>query len=403
MQMNQRHWNEPMQPLLAVFAVIWTVCALSSSSFAEESSGRKIEFERDVRPILSDKCVHCHGPDSEHRQADLRLDQADSADCTIEPGDPDASELIARILADDADLLMPPPEAKKPLTESEKATLIEWIRQGAEWKKHWSFEAPEQPSIPDDGAAGWSRNAIDRFVLARLEQEGFSPTDRASKTKLIRRLTYDLTGLPPTIEEVDAFLADTSSDAYEHLVDRLLASKHFGERMAVMWLDAARYGDTSVYHADGPRDMWAWRDTVVKAYNENMPFDRFSSAQLAAEYLPDASLDEKILGGFNRNNGTTDEGGAFAEEYRVEYCVDRVKTTSTIWLGLTMECAQCHDHKYDPISQKEYYEFYAFFNVSADGGMQTRNGNAEPTLPIPDPAKEAKLPATQQEKQEAEQ
>ncbi|MFN3189619.1 MAG: DUF1553 domain-containing protein [Aureliella sp.] len=388
-----------MKPLLASVPAICSTWILPFLCFGADSAERKIEFERDVRPILSDKCVHCHGPDSKYRQADLRLDQAESAEYTIEPGDPESSELIARILSDDAELLMPPPEAKKPLSEAEKATLMEWIRQGAEWRKHWSFETPEQLSVPTADGDQWSRNSIDHFILDRLKQEGVTPSGRASKTKLIRRLTYDLTGLPPTIEEVDSFLADTSDQAYEHLVDRLLASKHYGERMAVMWLDAARYGDTSVYHADGPRDMWAWRDTVVKAYNENMPFDRFSIAQLAADYLPDASLDEKILGGFNRNNGTTDEGGAFAEEYRVEYCVDRVKTTSTIWLGLTMECAQCHDHKYDPISQKEYYEFYAFFNVSADGGMQTRNGNAEPTLPVPDPAKEAKLPQTEEEKQ----
>ena len=378
-----------------------SICVLAISfgtgGAAVGSEKRELKFDRDVRPILSDKCFHCHGPDEANREADLRLDLEEAARYAI--GDQKHSELIERIDSDDATLLMPPSEAKKPLTDKEKAILKDWIADGAKWTQHWSFVPPKADSsaqLATDDPSEWAQNPIDDFVLSKLGDVDLKPSPEASKTTLIRRLTFDLTGLPPTLEEVDEFLADASPEAYESLVDRLLASKHFGERMAVMWLDAARYGDTSVYHADGPRDMWAWRDSVVRAYNSNMPFDQFSIAQLAADHLPEATLEEQILGGFNRNNGTTDEGGAFAEEYRVEYCVDRVKTTSTIWLGLTMECAQCHDHKYDPISQQEYYQFYAFFNVSSDKGMQTRKGNAEPVIEVPDPSKEEKIPGTRQ-------
>ncbi len=358
-------------------------------------AAEQVSYDRDVRPILSNKCYQCHGPDSEHREADLRLDLEAAMRAVVVPGDVDASELIARVLSEDVELVMPPPQAKKDLTAEELEILQAWVAQGAVWTRHWAFSEIEAPPVPV--ARSGCVNPIDTFVHQRLAAEGLSPSPPASRSKLIRRVTYDLTGLPPTLMEVDDFLLDASENAYERVVDRLLASQHFGERMAVMWMDAARYGDTSVYHADGPRDMWAWRDAVIKAYNQNMPFDRFSKAQLAGDLLPEASLDEQVLAGFNRNNGTTDEGGAIAEEYRVEYAVDRVKTTSTVWLGLTMECAQCHDHKYDPISQEDYYRFYAFFNASADGGMQTRNGNAEPTLAIPDPAKELLLPDAERE------
>lgn len=357
----------------------------------------QIRFDRDIRPILSDKCYHCHGPDEQHRQADLRLDLKQAAmETAIQPGDADRSELVARILSEDPDSVMPPPDSNKTLNAREKQLLQSWIAEGAAWTNHWSFVPPQATRHPGKlQGASWCRNPIDDFVLASMEERGLAPTREANKSTLIRRLSYDLTGLPPSLKEVDAFLEDTSPDAYEKVVDRLLASKHFGERMAAMWLDAARYGDTSVYHADGPRDMWAWRDTVIQAYNDNMPFDRFSTAQLAGDLLPNATLEERILSGFNRNNGTTDEGGAIAEEYRVEYAVDRVKTTSTVWLGLTMECAQCHDHKYDPISQKDYYRFFAFFNMSQDKGMQTRDGNAAPLLPIPNPENERKRPLVQ--------
>lgn len=357
--------------------------------------GQQVEFARDIRPILSDKCFFCHGPDEENREAGLRLDLQEEAEAAIVAGDPDASELIARIISDDPDSLMPPAESNKSLSAKEIELLKRWVEQGAEWTGHWSFIAPSKPSVSETESQ--TLGPIDALISERLAEQGMKLSPEASREKLLRRVTFDLTGLPPTIEEIEAFCSDTSDDAFEKVVDRLLDSPRYGQRMALAWLDAARYGDTSVYHADGPRDMWAWRDAIVKAYNDNLPFDQFSIAQLAGDLLPDATLDQQVLAGFNRNNGTTDEGGAIAEEYRVEYCVDRVKTTATVWLGLTMECAQCHDHKYDPITMKDYYRFYAFFNVSSDTGMQTRKGNAAPTIPIPDPENERRLPGVEQQ------
>ncbi len=358
-------------------AALW-VCA-SLTSIADEP----LRFDRDVRPILSDKCFHCHGPDAENRQADLRLDLEEAAkDYAITPGDAQDSMLMQRIVSDDPDAIMPPPASKKEMSSEEIDILRRWIENGAEWTGHWSFE-PLQASSDEQADASPLCDQIDNLVAAKWPEHGLTPTPLADREVLLRRITLDLTGLPPTPEELDAFLADRQPGAWQRVVDRLLSSPHFGERMAIPWLDAARYGDTSVYHADGPRDMWAWRDAIVKAYNDNMPFDVLSIRQIAGDLLPDATLEDKVLSGFNRNNGTTDEGGAIAEEYRVEYAVDRVKTTATTWLGLTMECAQCHDHKYDPISQREYYQFYAFFNVSADTGMQTRKGNATPKVDIP--------------------
>jgi len=354
-----------------------------TTSFGAESA--EIKFDRDIRPILSDKCYFCHGPDKEHQEADLRLDVEADARAVIKAGDPADSELIRRILATD-DSQMPPKETKKELSPEEILLLKRWVQEGAAWSQHWSFSAPGKSNTKSSSA----RDVIDELISKQTPNGGFA--DEAMREKLLRRVTYDLTGMPPTIAELDSFLADTSPDAYETVVDRLLASPRYGQRMGLAWLDAARYGDTSVYHADGPRDMWGWRDAIVDAYNQNMPFDEFSIAQIAGDLLPEGTTQQKVLAGFNRNNGTTDEGGAFAEEYRVEYAVDRVKTTSTVWMGLTMECAQCHDHKYDPISQEEYYKFFAFFNVSSDGGMQTRRGNAAPTMEIPDPAKQAELP-----------
>ena len=373
-----------------------------------QANAQTVRFDRDIRPILSDKCFHCHGPDEERREADLRLDlEGPAKESVIVPGNADQSELVRRVFSKDADEMMPPPAAKKPLTSDEIDLLKRWVEQGAEWTDHWAFLAPQRGEVPNAAATldeadssrlkHWSNNAIDQFILARLQEKGLTPNNEAKRSTLIRRVTFDFTGLPPTRAEVDAFVNDKSDDAYEKVVDRLLKSPHYGERMALMWLDAARYGDTSVFHADGPRDMWAWRDLVVKFYNDNKPFDQFSIEQLAGDLIPDATVEQRVASGFNRNNGTTDEGGAIAEEYRVEYAVDRVKTTSTVWLGLTMECSQCHDHKYDPISQKDYYRFYSFFNVSADGGMQTRNGNADPVVKVPDPQKEAKLPATREQ------
>ena len=313
------------------------------------------------------------------------------------PGDLAASEAWQRITSDDPDLRMPPPDSNKNLTSSQIQQIRQWIEQGATWAEHWSFDSPQRAELPRVNNTQWPNNAVDYFTLARLEREGLQPSSSADRRTLARRLTFDLTGLPPSPADVLRFVNDTSPKAYEKLVDRLLSSRHYGERMALMWLDAARYGDTSVYHADGPRDMWAWRDWVVDAYNRNLSFDRFSTYQLAGDLLPNATIQQQVASGFNRNNGTTDEGGAIAEEYRVEYAVDRVKTTSTVWLGLTMECGQCHDHKYDPITQEEYYRFFAFFNVSADGGMQSRKGNATPVVNVLDPRHQRQLPEVRTE------
>jgi len=363
------------------------------------SLGKEINFSRDIRPILSDRCFSCHGPDEENRKAKLRLDLKSDAFADKDgvtafvAGSIENSESWHRIISDDPDELMPPPKAKKPLTKKEVELIKQWIESGANWTEHWSFSAPakqEPPSVSKD----WEsevQNPIDRFILAELPGENVSPSPEADRRTLLRRITFDLTGLPPTPAERDAFLNDKSEAAFETVVDRLLASPHFGERMALMWLDAARYGDTSVMHADGPRDMWPWRDWVVQAYNENQPYDQFSIEQIAGDLLPNPTNAQLIASGFNRNHPSSDEGGAIPEELRVSYVADRVKTTSNVWLGLSMECVQCHDHKYDPISHREYYQFYAYFNNTADPGMQTRRGNQAPFVEVVTDIEEGKL------------
>ncbi len=362
----------------------------------------QVSFNREVRPILADKCFRCHGPDHATREADLRLDTSEGAtekrdgQAAITPGSREQSLVWERITATDPDVRMPPAEAHQQLSDEEIRVLGDWIQQGAKYEGHWAFLRPEKPIVPAR-FAGNSKNPIDAFIRRRVARANLEPAARASKEVLLRRVTLDLTGLPPTLAEMDAFLRDDSPDAWERVVDRLLESKHFGERMAVDWLDAARYGDTSVFHADGPRDMWAWRDWVIEAYNQNLPYDDFVVRQLAGDLLPNATWRERLATGFNRNNASTDEGGAIAEEYRVEYAVDRVKTTSMVFLGLSMECAQCHDHKYDPISQKDYYSFFAYFNQSADPGMQTRRGNQTPLVEVPDENLIAEVPRVEQE------
>ena len=315
----------------------------------------ELRFNRDIRPILSDNCFQCHGPDSAQRKADLRLDVEASAKRDVEglrpiaPGSSHASELVKRLTSDDANERMPPPASGKQLTAQQIERLARWIDQGAKWERHWAFIPPTRPQPPAVKLSSWVRNPIDAFVLARLEAEGLAPSPEADRTTLIRRVTLDLTGLPPTPAEVDAFLADAAPDAFERLVDRLLASPRYGERMAARWLDAARYADTSGYQIDGARTMWRWRDWVIEAYNRNLPFDRFTIEQLAGDLLPGATLDQRIATGFNRNHRGNAEGGIIPEEYAVEYVVDRVDTTATVWLGLTLACARCHDHKFDPI------------------------------------------------------
>ncbi|MEZ5328514.1 MAG: DUF1553 domain-containing protein [Verrucomicrobiales bacterium] len=375
-------------------AVPLVVLTLIVHGYGAES---EVDFNRQIRPVLSENCIACHGPDEKAREAGLRLDTFAGATAdhdgvrAIVPGDAKGSALIHRIFETNPDDIMPPPKSHKNLTEEQKDTLVKWIESGAEYDEHWAFVPPSKPDLPEVSGAGWGHNGIDQFVLADLTKRGLRPSNEAARETLIRRVTFDLTGLPPTPAEVDAFLADESPLAYEELVDRLLASRHFGERMALAWMDASRYGDTSVMHADGPRYMWPWRDWVIEAYNSNKPFNEFTVEQIAGDLLPNATPEQKIATGFNRNHATSDEGGAIPEELRVEYVVDRVKTTSNVWLGLSMECAQCHDHKYDPISNKEYYEFFAYFNNSADPGMQTRNGNQSPNVDRPDPDRDAKL------------
>ncbi|MGI8603887.1 MAG: DUF1553 domain-containing protein [Verrucomicrobiales bacterium] len=337
------------------------------------------DFNREVRPILSDKCFFCHGPDAGSRKAKLRLDTPDGAKKVIDEKNLAASELLRRITTHDPEELMPPRDAStgKFLTPAEVDLLKRWVEAGAPYAKHWAFIPPSKPALPErpDGAG---TNEIDAFLKVRLGKEKLDFGEPADREILIRRATLDLTGLPPTPAETDAFVGDTSALAYEKVIDRLLNSPRFGERMCLHWLDLARYGDSSAMHADGLRDMWPWRDWVIKAFNDNLPFDRFTVEQLAGDLLPDATLDQRIASGFNRNNVSSDEGGAIPEELRVEYAVDRVMTTAKVWLALSLECAQCHDHKYDPISQREYYQFFAYFNQASDPGMQNRNGNQAP-------------------------
>ncbi len=357
----------------------------------------QVQFNRDIRPILSDTCFHCHGPDKAKRKADLRLDLEGSAKAKIEdhfaivPGDPATSELIRRITAIDPKDRMPPVEAGRQLTPRQIALLRRWIEQGATWQAHWSFIAPTRPALPHVTDSLWSRNAVDPFILARLEKEELQPSIEADRATLIRRVSLDLTGLPPTPAEVEAFLADGSAQSYERVVDRLLASPRYGERMAIRWLDAARYADTSGYQTDGDRSMWRWRDWVIEAFNRNLPFDQFTVEQLAGDLLPGATLAQQIATGFNRNHRGNSEGGIIPEEYAAEYVVDRVDTTATVWLGLTMGCARCHDHKYDPITQREFYETFAFFNNIPEKGRAVKMGNSPPVMAAPTDAQAKEL------------
>ena len=373
--------------MLLVFSGAW-------ASYGVCNDG-SISFNRDVRPILAETCFHCHGPDEEGREADLRLDEESSASedrggyQAISPGDLKASEAWSRIMSDDDDMLMPPPESHLSLNKKQKAVLKQWIIEGAQYEGHWAFAPPQAPDVPDVQGEGsryalWGRNEIDSFVLAGLLKAGISPSEEADPRTLIRRLTLDLTGLPPTLEETRHFVRDYQThgeEAYQEAVRRLIHSPHFGERMTVPWLDQARYADTNGYSIDGGRDMWLWRDWVIQAYNDNMPFDQFLREQLAGDLIPDATDAQLIATGFNRNHMITHEGGTIPEENLTNYVADRVKTTSEVFLGLTFGCAQCHDHKYDPISQKEYYEFFAFFNELDDRGLDGNAGrNAMPQV-----------------------
>jgi hypothetical protein len=337
----------------------------------------KVDFDRDIRPILSDKCFKCHGPDAQHRKAGLRLDtpegmfgEAESGGKAVVPGNLEESELYWRITSDDDLDRMPPPKSGKTLKAAEIAQLKAWIEQGAPYQRHWAYRPLARPEPPLVRDAAWVRNPIDRFVLARLEKEGLTPSPEADRAVLLRRVFLDLIGLPPSPAEVDAFLVDSKPDAYERVVDRVLASPHYGERWGRLWLDLARYADTHGFEKDPIRSMWPYRDWVIAALNRDLPFDQFTIEQIAGDMLPNASLSQKIASGFHRNTMINTEGGVDPEEARVATIVDRVGTTATVWLGTTLACAQCHDHKYDPFSQKEFYQFFAFFNNADEPEME---------------------------------
>jgi hypothetical protein len=344
-----------------------------------------IEFNRDIRPILSDRCFSCHGPDRASRKSPLRLDQEESAR-------PALQRVLERVTSTDPSRRMPPAYlGRERLPDSEIQTLREWIAQGGKYQPHWSLIAPRKAPLPAVQESDWPRNPIDRFVLARLEAEGLPHAPEADRATLIRRLSFDLTGLPPTAAETAAFGNDPSSNAYEKVVDRLLASPRYAERMAIRWLEAARYADTNGYQTDGPRDMWRWRDWVIDAFHRNMRFDRFTIEQIAGDILPNATVSQKVATGFNRNHRTSAEGGIVDEEFRIDYVADRVETTATVWLGTTLGCARCHDHKYDPFTQKEYYQLFAFFNNTPDRGFVYNFGNEPPFIHAPLPDQETKL------------
>ena len=360
-------------------------------------------YTREIKGLLSNRCVRCHGPDGEARHGGgddgLRLDTfagatADLGDhAAIVPGKPDESELIARITSTDPDLVMPPPEAGRRLSENEVDLLKRWIAAGATYEPHWAYVPPQRPAAPAESNTTWPKNDIDRFILERLEAEGLAPQPEADRVTLARRLALDLTGLPMSPREIDAFAADPAPDAVEKLVDRLLADAGYGEHMARQWLDLARYADSAGYADDPPRTIWGWRDWVVRAFDANMPLDQFTIRQLAGDLLPDATLDDRVATGFHRNTLTNNEGGTIDEEFRTVAVIDRVNTTMSTWMGTTMACAQCNDHKYDPLSQKEYFQLYAILNNTADADRK----DEAPTVQIPWGPVDAERAAVQQE------
>lgn len=391
--------------LTSVFTVAFSGFCMAGDS--------QIDFATQIKPLLSDRCFLCHGPDAETREADLRLDTKDGAFAALASDDtmhaivagaPAESEMVARITSDDADLMMPPPDSGLALNEEERSLIKQWIAQGAEWKGHWAFEPIRSPKIPTVSNEAWCRNAIDRFIVRRQEKAGVPQNSAAVKTRLIRRASFDLTGLPPTLDEIDDFLSDESPHAFETVIDRLLASPRFGERMASEWLDVARYSDTYGYQVDRDRFVWPWRDWVIKAFNRNLPYDQFIVEQLAGDLIPDATADQILATTFNRLHPQKVEGGSVPEEFRVEYVADRAQTMSTAFLGLTLECARCHDHKYDPISQREYYQFFSFFNNIDEAGLYSyfTSSVPTPTLRLPSDRQRDDLSAALEQRTKAE-
>ncbi|TWT32798.1 Planctomycete cytochrome C [Blastopirellula retiformator] len=352
---------------------------------APAAAQKKLDYNQDVRPILSENCFYCHGPDSAHRQADLRLDEEASAkEYALIPGDLDGSDFYQRIISDDADLQMPPHESGKKLKPAEVALLKRWIEEGAEYAPYWAYVTPQPHAAPTVDNDAWSQTEIDRFLLDKMKSVDLSPAAAADKVTLLRRVTFDLTGLPPTPQDVDAFLADDSPDAFEKVVDRLLASQHYGERMAAYWLDLVRYADTVGYHGDQDHNISPYRDYVLDALNDNLPFDQFTREQLAGDLLPGSTIDQKIATGYNRLLQTTHEGGLQQKEYLAIYAADRVRNVSLVWMGATVGCAQCHDHKYDPYSIKDFYALGAFFADVDEARHFTQGTNALPTKRPPE-------------------
>ena len=386
--------------------------------FAPLLAAAEVDFNREVQPILSENCYQCHGPDAKAREADLRLDKKEGAYRTadgitvVKPGDPAGSELITRIFSSDKDELMPPPKSNRKLTDAQRELLKRWVAEGAKWGEHWAFVAAKRPAVPgidelrslltkqsratvpESSISDWPRNPIDHFVLARLLREELAPSPAAAPEKLCRRLYLDLTGIPPAPAEVDQFLEAAKHDrksAVENLVDRLLASARYGERMVWDWLDAARYADTNGYQGDPTRAMWYWRDWAIRAFNENKPFDQFTIEQLAGDLLPNPTQEQLIATGFHRNHMINGEGGRIAEESRVEYVQDRVETTGTVWMGLTFNCCRCHDHKFDPLTQREYYQLSAYFNSIDESGANDAGGLANPVISLASPEQQTKI------------
>ena len=360
-------------------------------------AAERLHFDRDIRPILSDKCYACHGPDPAQRQAELRLDTKEGAFSApsgypiIVPGEPENSELVARITHADVEQRMPPQSSNRQPTQEQIDTLIRWIAEGAEWEEHWVYDLPERVEPPTVKDSTWVRNPIDRFILGRLDAEGLEPAAEADKRTLIRRLNFDLTGLPPKPAEMEQFLRDERPDAYEELVNRLLSAPQYGERMAMYWLDLVRYADTSGYHADESVSVWPYRDYVIRAFNDNMPFDLFTLENLAGDLLPNATREQKVASGYNRLNQTTSEGGAQAKEYLAIYAADRVRTTASVWLGATLGCAQCHDHKFDPYTARDFYSFAAFFADVEGPGVYGGGSKWAPVVMLPTPAQQTAL------------
>ena len=360
--------------------VISILAAVFLSSMGQ---GAELDFARDIRPVLSDACYHCHGPDAKARKAKLRLHDRAAA---LEAGVLSDGEMLHRLTSNEQEERMPPADSNRPLRDKDRVKLVNWLRACGSWPsddRHWAFVPPKRPRLPKVRDAGWPRNGIDRFVLTRLEREGLVPSPEADRASLLRRVTLDLTGLLPALEELDAFLDDDSPEAYARVVNRLLDSPRYGEHMALGWMEASRYADTDGYQNDRLRYMWVWRDWLIKTLNDNMPFDRFITEQMAGDLIPDRNFFTQVATGFNRNHRINSEAGSIPDEWIVEYVADRVETMGTMFLGLTLTCSRCHDHKFDPLTQKDFYRLFAFFNNIDEAGLGPNNGNSPPFIEVP--------------------